>query len=53
MNHQEQLKALEGVLNDPSADPIQLSHEFLGNITEDFADENVIGSGGFGIVYLV
>ncbi|RCV37537.1 hypothetical protein SETIT_8G071400v2 [Setaria italica] len=42
--------ALERVLLDASAEPIQLSHNLLEDITKNFSE--VIGSGGFGVVYM-
>ncbi|KAL6908194.1 hypothetical protein ACP4OV_002364 [Aristida adscensionis] len=39
-------EALEHILIDSSADPIELSYDFLENITNDFSE--VIGRGGFG-----
>ncbi|CAL4995413.1 unnamed protein product [Urochloa decumbens] len=45
-----ELEAMERVLNDTNEEPIMLSYTFLKNVTNNFAE--VIGSGGFGIVYM-
>ncbi|KAF7081679.1 hypothetical protein CFC21_085596 [Triticum aestivum] len=44
-----ELEALEGLLSDPSAEPIKLSYGLLKFITGNFSNE--IGRGGFGVVY--
>jgi hypothetical protein len=46
-------EALERILNDASAEPIMLSHRFLESITENFSKDREIGTGGFGVVYMV
>ncbi|CAM0145557.1 unnamed protein product [Urochloa decumbens] len=43
-------EALERILNDASEEPIELPYALLQNITNDFYQ--VIGNGGFGVVYL-
>nr|CAB3489481.1 unnamed protein product [Digitaria exilis] len=42
---------LERILFEKNANAIPLSYTFLKYITNDFSDERVIGSGGFGVVY--
>lgn len=46
-----ELEALESILIDSSLEPIMLSFAFLKHITKNFSQ--VIGSGGFGLVYMV
>ncbi|KAL6907896.1 hypothetical protein ACP4OV_002066 [Aristida adscensionis] len=46
------IDVLERILNDTSAGPIELSFAFLESITNDFSSSQVIGSGGFGVVYM-
>jgi len=43
------MEALEGILNDTSAEPIKLSYGLLKLITDNFS--NKIGQGAFGVVY--
>jgi hypothetical protein len=50
-NQEAEYEALERILIDTEADPIVLSYEFLKKITKGFS--KVIGSGGFGKVYMV
>lgn len=47
------LALLEKALDDESVAPIDLPFLFLKAITEDFSDNQRIGSGGFGAVYKV
>ena len=42
---------LESRLRDPSADPTDLPLSLFKSITNNFSDKEVIGSGGFGVVY--
>jgi len=51
MDHDQEweLEALEGILSDPTAEPIKLSYGLLKLITCNFSNE--IGRGGFGVVY--
>lgn len=44
-----ELEALDGLLSNPSAEPIKLSYGLLKFITGNFSNE--IGRGGFGVVY--
>lgn len=44
---------LESRLRDPSADPTDLPLSLFKSITNNFSDKEVIGSGGFGVVYKV
>jgi hypothetical protein len=46
-----ELEALERILIDSSVEPIMLSIAFLKFITNNFSQ--VIGIGGFGVVYMV
>ncbi|XP_048546577.1 disease resistance protein RGA5-like [Triticum urartu] len=46
-----ELAALEKVLLDKSADPVDLPFSLLKAITGNFSEDNEIGSGGFGAVY--
>lgn len=46
-----ELAALEKVLLDQSADPVDLPFSLLKAITGNFSEDNEIGSGGFGAVY--
>ncbi|KAL6908198.1 hypothetical protein ACP4OV_002368 [Aristida adscensionis] len=51
MNDQDQMvEGLARILLDASEEPVELSYEFLENITDDFSQ--VIGRGGFGEVYM-
>lgn len=42
---------LESRLQDPRAEPIDLTLSLLRKITNNFSDSLIIGSGGFGVVY--
>lgn len=44
---------LEDILSDANAEPMKLSYATLERITGNFSEDNVIGRGGFGVVYLV
>lgn len=46
-----ELKALESMLSDASAEPTKLSYALLKSVTRNFS--RMIGRGGFGAVYLV
>jgi hypothetical protein len=46
-----ELEALEHIMSDPNAEPINLSFGLLRSITDNFYNE--IGRGGFGVVYQV
>ncbi|VAH99634.1 unnamed protein product [Triticum turgidum subsp. durum] len=46
-----ELAALEKVLLDKSADPVDLPFSLLKAITGNFSEDNKIGRGGFGAVY--
>lgn len=48
-----QLEALDGILCDPSAEPIKPSYRVLTIITQNFSKENEFGRGEFGVVYKV
>ncbi|KAL6907895.1 hypothetical protein ACP4OV_002065 [Aristida adscensionis] len=45
-------EAVGRILIDTSADPIELSFSFLERITNEFSISQVIGRGGFGVVYM-
>uniref|UniRef100_A0A452XSI7 Protein kinase domain-containing protein n=4 Tax=Aegilops tauschii subsp. strangulata TaxID=200361 RepID=A0A452XSI7_AEGTS len=47
-----ELDALEGVVRDPTAEPMSLTLPLLRHITNDFSHESRIGRGGFAVVYL-
>lgn len=51
VDQDNELEAMECVLNDTSVEPIMLSYAFLRNVTNNFSEK--IGSGGFGTVYMV
>lgn len=53
MEHQQssELEALEPVLIGENAQPIRLSYSFIEFMTRNFSE--MIGLGGFGVVYLV
>ncbi|CAO2152269.1 unnamed protein product [Urochloa humidicola] len=42
---------LENILRYPSAEPVCLPLEFLEAITDGFSSDQIIGAGGFGMVY--
>ena len=46
-----ELKALESMLSDASAEPTKLSYALLKSVTRNFS--RMIERGGFGAVYLV
>lgn len=48
---EKELEILERILIDEHAEPTMLSYALLKKITNDFSQE--IGSGGFGVVYMV
>ena len=48
-----QLAALEKVLLDETADPVNLPFSLLSSITGNFSGAHEIGRGGFGVVYRV
>jgi hypothetical protein len=54
MDDQEnESEALMHILTDATAEPIMLSYRFLENITDNFSKDLEIGTGGFGVVYMV
>jgi hypothetical protein len=48
-----ELDALERVVGDATAEAVPLTLALLKHITNDFSTENMIGEGGYAIVYLV
>lgn len=44
---------LEDILRYPSRDPVCLPLDFLESITDGFSGDQIIGTGGFGVVYKV
>lgn len=46
-----EVQDLERVFSDASAEPIKISYAAIKYVTKNFAQ--VIGDGGFGVVYLV
>lgn len=49
----KQCNTLEDLLFDDIGDPLPIKLSVLQSITNDFSEEQIIGSGGFGIVYKV
>lgn len=47
----DELKALEHMLLDQSAEPMMLSFSTLQGITNRFSEDRQIGRGGFSVVY--
>uniref|UniRef100_A0A0E0CKR0 Protein kinase domain-containing protein n=1 Tax=Oryza meridionalis TaxID=40149 RepID=A0A0E0CKR0_9ORYZ len=47
----KQCNTLEDLLFDDIGDPLPIKLSVLQSITNDFSEEQIIGSGGFGIVY--
>lgn len=53
-DHARELEALERILSDDAgAEPTRLAYGLMKSITNDFSPSREIGSGGFGVVYLV
>lgn len=50
---ENQSETLVDILTDATAEPIMLSYKFLENITDNFSKDLEIGTGGFGVVYMV
>jgi len=44
---------LEIILRYPSSEPVCLPLDFLESITDGFSSDQIIGTGGFGVVYKV
>jgi len=51
MDRQVTRADLERLLSDQDAEPVALPLSLLGEITDDFSDERIIGEGGFAVVY--
>jgi enhancer of mRNA-decapping protein 4 len=50
-DQENEVEDLERILSDASMEPIKISYAVIRSITKNFAQ--VIGDGGFGVVYLV
>lgn len=44
---------LECILHDANEEPVALPLSFLKSITNNFSDDQIVGCGGFAVVYKV